>query len=914
MRIWLVYLAAALPAFADGQSMLADIRVNVETPFGIYTPRLVTVVPDAPLLDPGKELENVVNLGDFTFSTEQLRLLKSNGFVVTPALRHGKPLGYNEMYDLYTDCREGGIPQFITTDALLHGFHLMFDRILKTCEEERFIAQLNALLKALEEKTRRQYEAATDKTVRAALFRNLDYLWVALKLLNPPDVLPVEPLLGGQYHDELELIRNAEAFLVDSPIFHYPEDYTQYKPRGHYTRSEELQRYFRTMMWLGRMTFSCAQDTDYDRTMTLSAILLAQALVQARIDGRSGIDLWEDIYQPTVFFVGKSDDIHYRPYLDLGYSIYGKSFPIYPPDTFADQTKLTTFLREIEKTAPAQIGYPGQPKKGFRFMGQRFVPDSWILDELVYNKTPDRWMPSGLDVMIVLGPQSAAQQEWAFQYLPEGDKHNPYYTAKLETLKRIFRSYPDETWAQNAYWNWLYCLMPLQMAKGAGYPLFMQTDAWRNKDLHAALASWAELRHDTILYVKQSGTERGMPPSAAEVQGYVEPNPHLFARLTSLANFMIEGLKSRDLLFDDFRRHLAAFAELSARLADIAEKELSRRRLSSEDYQLIFDFGKTLYDLATFQPEIPSEGPPAFGADDLEPMPVIADVHTDANSGLVLEAGVGYPYAVYVICNIEGRPTIAKGAGFSYYEFTHPATDRLTDEQWRKILTTNEAPAPPSWIARFFSGQGKPAVATLPWDKPRSTTVSVNLPERVESNATFALTFTFINDWDDAPPSVSLLSPSGSAIPLDVVKAASGWSAVVSTHNLPSGTAYLHIEKGTDDQRLFYRTSFQITRATTVENDLPAADFELAQNYPNPFNGATLIRLSLPQTAHVLVEVFDLKGRRVALLADVDAPAGVYHVPWDGRSDDGRIMGSGIYYYRLKTVDFVDVKQMILLR
>lgn len=916
MKKWVIYLIAVFPAIAAGQSMLADITENVETPFGIYKPHLVTVTPDAPPCDAGKNLEHVVNLGDFTFSADELRLLKENGFVVSPAKRNDKPLGFNEMFDIYAECREQGVPQFITTDAMLHGFHLMFDRILKTCEEERFMSQLDNLLSALEEKTRTQYNAATDKMVREALFRNLDYLLVATQLLTPKHFF-VDPLPGGHYAEELELIHNAEAFLVDSPIFQYPEDYTQYKPRGHYTRSEALQRYFRAMMWLGRMTFSCVQDTDYDRTMTLSAVLLTQAITQVQIDKRSGLDVWGDIYWPTVFFVGKSDDIHFHPYLSLGYDIYGKSFPIYPPGTFADNFKLTAFLQAVEALAPPLIGYPGQPKKGFRFMGQRFVPDSWILDELVYDKTPDRWMPTGLDVMIVLGPQSAAQQEWAFQYLPEGDKQNPYYTAKLDTLKRIFRSYPDETWAQNAYWNWLYCLMPLQMPAGEGYPPFMRSDAWRDKDLFAALASWAELRHDTILYVKQSGTERGMPPSAAEAQGYVEPNPHVYARLAALADFMIEGLKSRGLLFDSFHQHLNAFSELAARLTEISIKELSGR-LSSEDYLTIFDFGKMLYNITTFQQEIPSEGPQALGADDLEPMPVIADVHTDANSGLVLEEGVGYPYAVYVICNIEGRPTITKGAGFSYYEFTWLATNRLTDEQWRTMLTTNTAPASPAWTDSFIGGApGISTPAFYPWEKPGSIAMNVSLPERVEAGSSFIMTFSGNDEWSSDIPEVTLFPPVGAALPLAVEKEATGavWRATVSTQNQTPGTAFIQIEKGTGDSKISYRTHFEITPRTEIRDEkTPPGVAQLEQNYPNPFNSQTFIQISLPKTDYVLLEVFDMNGRLVTTLANAVVPAGTYYVPWDGLDQHGGQMGSGIYYYRLKAGDFVDVKRMILLR
>ncbi|MDZ7345701.1 MAG: DUF3160 domain-containing protein, partial [candidate division KSB1 bacterium] len=883
-----------------------------ETPFGIYSPRLVTVVPNAENCDPGPNLQHVVNLADFSFSPEQLQKLKENGFVVTPALR-GNRCGYNEMFDLYTDCRENGIPQFITTDVMLHGFHLMFDRILKACEEQRFIAQLDALLEAVTEKTRAQYDAATNPSAREAIFRNLDYLLVASQLLTPKQFF-VDPLPGGRWSEEVALILDAAAAFVPSPIFGYPEDYTQYKPRGHYTRSEELQRYFRCMMWLGRMTFSCEKDEAYDRSMTLSAVLLVQALIQARVDGRSGVDVWEDLYQPTVFFVGKSDDIHYQPYHELAYSIYGKSFPIYPPDTFANEEKLRLFEHEISKIAPAQITYEGQPKKGFRFMGQRFVPDSWILDELVYGKLRNRFMPAGLDVMIVLGPCEQSRKEWAFRHLPANDQANELYVAKLDTLKKIFRSYDDTVWAQNLYWNWLYCLMPLLMPKGEGYPFFMRGEAWRDKDLHAALASWAELRHDTILYVKQSGTERGLPPAAAQVQGYVEPNPHLFARLASLADFMILGLKSRNLLFDEFRDHLAAFYELADNLAGIAEKELSRRRLSSDDYQLIFDFSKTFYNIVTFQPSLCSEGPPPLG-DAPEPMPVIADVHTDANSGLVLEEGVGFPYAVYVICCIEGQPTIAKGAGFSYYEFTHPMSDRLTDEQWRKMLTSDDPPQPPSWIESFFcAGENQKAGESAAWEKPNSTTVRIDLPEYVDSGTSFTLTFRLLNDWDDAEPRVTFFPPNGEPISLPLAKEGLDWRAVVSTLNLATGTAFLNIEKVSRGQKLFYRTHFEIMPSSTVQSNLPPCSYELTQNYPNPFPGHTLLCLNLTEKSRVRVELYDLRGRLVVVLLNQDLSAGTHSVFWDGLDRQGQIAPNGVYLCRSIINDKVEIKRMVMTR
>ncbi|MBN1481336.1 DUF3160 domain-containing protein [candidate division KSB1 bacterium] len=916
MKFWTICFIVALCSVATAD-MLADITQPVETPFGTYVPKLVTCEPQAPACQPGDHLERVVNLGDFEFSEMELAALKKNHFVVLPAVR-ADGSGYNEIFDLYNECRELGLPQFITTDAMLHGFHLMFDYILRTCEEERFIIQLGDLLAAMQTLSTSQYEQATDKRVREAIFRNRDYLLVASQLLNP-QTYPTDPLPEGNYGKELELINKAEVQLVESPIFGYPEDYTQYKPRGHYTKNQELQRYFRAMMWLGRMTFSCEDDSDYALDMTLSALLLTQAISQVNISDENGLQIWDNIYQPTVFFVGKSDDINFPQYLPICYDIYGKSFPIYPPDTFADETKLKQFLAATADFPAAAIGYPGQPTKGFRFMGQRFVPDSWVLDELVYNKIPFRLMPTGLDVMMVLGHAKQAQSEWAFQYLSERDKQDNTYVAKLDTLKSLFHGYTDNVWAQNAYWNWLYCLMPLLMPKGEGYPWFMQTNSWRDKDLHAALASWAELRHDTILYVKQSGTERGLPPSAVESQGYVEPNPHLYARLSALADFMHVGLASRDVLFDNFARHLTLFATLADELKTISEKELTNIPLSSDDYLTIFEFGKTLYDIVTFQLEIPSEGPQIGGMENVDPMPVIADVHYDSNSGQVLEEAVGFPYAIYVICDVEGQPTIVKGAGFSYYEFTQPAHNRLTDEQWRDMLETGTNPPPPHWTASFCTRQTHVLQSTsfFEWKKPETLGLLHDLPETVREGASLVFSFSINDDRASDVPIVHVIDAEGFErhMPVQRDAARNRWSVTSETDGWPLGITYIEIEKGSGEHKLYYRMHFVLGHSTIAPkpNGIPA-QFALSQNYPNPFNPQTFFKIELPREAFISLRVFDIRGRKVRTLVSSVQPAGQYIVPWDGTDDAGNSLTSGIYYYQMQADRFSDVKRMILLR
>ncbi|MBN1560264.1 DUF3160 domain-containing protein [candidate division KSB1 bacterium] len=915
MKLLTSALILVLCCSTNGKDMLADITAPVETPFGVYHPRPVDVIPRAPVCDPGENLEYVINVDQFRFSSSETGLLKDNHFFVTPAIRQDQT-GYNEMFDIYNECRENGIPQFISTDAMLHGFHLMFDYILRTCEEERFITQLDELLEELQRVSADQYQRATDERVRKAIFRNRDYLLVASQLLSPK-MFFVDPLPGGKYHQELVLIHDANAQLVHSPIFDYPEDYTQYKPRGHYTKSEALERYFRAMMWLGRMTFSCEDDSEYALDMTLSAILLTQA-IHVRIRDVTGLDIWDNIYQPTVFFVGKSDDIHFSQYLSLCYEIYGKSFAVHQPDMLADRDKLTHFLKSTEQFPAASIGYPGQPRKGFRFMGQRFVPDSWILDELVYDKIPHRLMPTGLDVMIVLGPQERASDERAFQYLSDRDVNDQSYVAKLDSLKFIFRNYPADVWAQNAYWNWLYCFMPLFMSKGDGYPFFMQSDAWRDKELYAALASWAELRHDTILYVKQSGTERGLPPSSIESQGYVEPNPHFYARIASLADFLCAGLASRDLLLNNFEAHIKSYAKLAAQLQIIAVKELTNTPLSCDDYLVIFEFGKTLYDIVTFQETMPSEGPQPGLMDDIAPMPVIADVHYDSNSGTVLEEAVGHPFAIYVICDIEGQPTIAKGAGFSYYEFIQPATDRLTDDQWRTMLKKAINPPPPAWTASFCLNPATPMLSATfyEWSKPATLGVRHDQIQKWRKGEPLTFRFSINNIAASDSPDLKIKLADGCEIapPVERDAQGDGWKVSAETASWPLGTTIISISKRTAEGALDYRTHFTLESATEIATSAKPAFYGLYQNYPNPFNSRTFIKIEMPKKSTVSLELFDIRGCKVKTLVSSTQPAGLYVVPWDGTNDKGQPLSSGIYYYRMVTAEFSDVKRLILLR
>ena len=329
--------------------------------------------------------------------------------------------------------------------------------------------------------------------------------------------------------------------------------------------------------------------------------------------------------------------------------------------------------------------------KGFRYMGQRYIPDSHMFAELIDPFVTERFMPMGLDIMAILGSDRAF--EIADTFYNQTQYGN--YTQKISEFNQTFSDKTPAEWAQNLYWNWLYCLMPLLYEKGEGFPYFMQTAAWADKELMTALASWAELRHDTILYAKQSMSPCCMPPGPP--RSYVEPNPFLYARLQSLVDFTISGLESFGLLTDAMREKLDLFGTLLDFLKKISVKELQNEPIGEEEYSNMFCFGKVMEELVseTEDPQTPWES----ASDD---MAVIADVHTDSNTDMCLEEGVGYPLDIFVIVNEGGILRMTRGAIFSYYEFTQPIAQRLTDELWREMLAEFTEPDLPEWTASFM--------------------------------------------------------------------------------------------------------------------------------------------------------------------------------------------------------------------
>lgn len=700
------------------------------SPFGTYDEVSVNINPQAPDYKIEADLSNLTNLSDFSWLSEQAKkMLAQNGFVVQA--------GYgDEFFPMYETNRYAQTPNFITTDSILHNYHLMFNYLLEKLEKEKLAAELKKLNLAMLVATNEQFNLLQDSDWSNAAKRAAGFFAVGSKLLDAGSAVP--PYVKNEVAEELALIE-AHQGIVASPLINLgagpdiildtpqgplplealKEDYSQYIPRGHYDKSDLLKAYFKSMMWYGRLTFRFKNEDEIK-----SAVLITLALAQG--DNKKS---WDKIYEPTNFFVGKSDDISYYQLKQIIDKVYGEQAEL--TAIVNDKAKFAQLVEETKKLEPPQINsmpvfnadiQPDREKEilGFRFMGQRYTIDAAIFQRLVARevgpkgetcaKAPfasGRMLPKGLDIPAAFGSNEALNV-----LKNQGETQYACYQENMSKMQSYVANLPKEIWTQNLYWGWMYTLLPLTLEKTGGYPLFMKSLAWTRKQLNTFLANWTELKHDTILYAKQVYAELGGggDQEKKDDRGYVEPEPYVYARLASLLKMTSEGLADRGLLSGQDKENLGKMEELALKLKTISEKELNNQPLEESEYELIRSYGGQLehFWLEINKEDIEKSGVGQRNFLDDNPAALVTDVATDPN-GEVLEEATGHINNIFVVVPVSGKLKIAKGGVFSYYEFKWPMSDRLTDTKWREILSgvlsSVKPPEVPAWAKEFMAGQ-----------------------------------------------------------------------------------------------------------------------------------------------------------------------------------------------------------------
>ena len=629
--------------------------------------------------------------------------------------------------------------RFVNPDVMLQALHKYFENSLEYLEKTELAGALRNFLTAMQDgaledkasasgKLAEHYELiAAQFTVPLVILENArwpnpkeqeivepsppppppaddqDTLENALKILDKFKDKFSDPVFN-RMAAELRLIYGAKD-LAPSPLYgQYAKpgetvkaDYTQFTPRSHYVKGSLLRAYFRAMMYLGRNGYLLGNEGGIS-----DSLLVALLMANPGPDGQAPLKDWRRIMELTGFYAGKPDDIGYPEWRDFLVKVLGteklSAGEAVNPATLA---KISQKLGELKPprifsevvVAPAVFTSTKEQMleaaKSLHIFGQRFTFDGWILNRLTagQEKTEVRLpsMPSALFVPAVLGDQAALR--FSDQYLqrltpPFTPAETDQFAGRMNEVAADLGKVTDPEWFSSLNTAWLKLLSTLTSSFGNGYPLYMQDKLFGVKQVESFLGSYTELKHDTLLYAKQSYAERGgggedTPPPPVP-KGLVEPNLAFWKTLERLVDYIYSGYSKYGIFkneLEDYGR-LKIFKQDVSWYAALAARELQGEPISEHDYEKLRT-SPLMYMAAPF------EAGQVLQEKDMRSA-LIADIHTDTLKEQILYEATGEPYVMLVLAGNDGTVRLTVGAAFNHYEFTGPLATRYSDADWQK--------------------------------------------------------------------------------------------------------------------------------------------------------------------------------------------------------------------------------------
>ncbi|MFC2085692.1 DUF3160 domain-containing protein [Bacteroidota bacterium] len=736
----------------------------------------------------------------FELTPDEIVLIQRHGFVVSERMSY-ESFGH-ALYDVFVN----DMPVYVSSDAILQALHKSYDDILIDIERTVLIPDVRSLISGLHSRLPALADSYGNAPEMQQMFKDVDlYLTIPRRLLGenaqllyPDNESQMSTLLDGIF----------DARPIDLALFADVTrtlDLSQFQPRGHYAGEADLEAYFRAMMWLGRTelyligpkgTVNPPSKADVQRQVIMTTLL--SELLE---DGSAELSLERiDLILRTM--VGESDNVtlsNVRSVLDEA--------GIQNAAELLDSTRVEVFQELLAEKPLAfqrilsQILISGgeadsiEPAAAFLLLGQRFIIDSYVTASVVYDKIEyqghkvRRMMPSTLDILFALGNDAAAQ------FLEEELEHYKY-APYLASLRHLIDSYDEKFWASSMYNGWLNAIRQLSPPfDRASLPDFMQTAGWWQKEMNTQLASWAQLRHDNLLYAKQSYTGGVV---CVFPESYVEPIPAFFLAVgafgrqasTQMRGVLPSSTSGERYLRDRVVDYFETLSETNFVLASIAQKELDGTPISSYERVFLGDMLQVMQDYAfkyvkgwypdlfyssdnQFHDDFEFSGSGPIFDDDL----VVADVHTQPTDetgtwvGKVLHAGTGPAnMAVIVASPPGGAPTTFIGPVLSYYEHITLDFKRLIDAEWETMYA--EAPSfRPAFSSLYLSDQdgmyvpGGPSLATGAERDPVDPTVpsvavlAQNYPNPFSEST--VIRFSIPGSSGPYPVSLEVYSPTG---------------------------------------------------------------------------------------------------------------------------------------------------------
>ncbi len=630
-------------------------------------------------------------------------LIRKHGFMVTERLTK------TSFGSAFLDIFHKDFPVYISTDAILHSVHSSYEQILAMVELGYLRPQLVTMLTKMRTYFPQLVSQYINDTAMTISLKDADlYLGTAMKLLEMPPAHYYSEN-SAKTDDILQKIENLE--LIPYTLFATTcreIDFSQFKPRSHYAQLEELRSYFKSMMWLSRielyllkpssLPYICPAPTDDDiKRQVIDSYLIKELLIAS-----TAVENYNNFERVMKFFVGEQDNVTIPnlQYLEnaAGFSSASQLLDSTVYNRFTDSLKIQGFA--FQRILSQVLHSPGLdsiiPASAFMLLGQRFIVDSYILSQVVYDRIKyngvpiKRMLPKTLDAMFALGNNAAGR-------LLKTEIQNYHYAPNLAAQRYLINAFEPEFWMSSIYNVWLNSIRllnpPPQFLRDS-LPSFMKTAAFWQYKLNTQLSAWTQLRHDNLLYGKQSytgGTVCSFPYS------YVEPFPQFYQNLKDYAADAKQRflpLPVLPVLKTEILKYYTDLGNISDTLLGIVKKELAGVQFTPAETAFLQNM---IYSSVPGYGEIPYKGwyPRLFFnvnnySDGLLSNDfLVADFHTapaDAGGnvvGWVMHAGTGkINMGVWVIPDYQNQNIAYVGPSFSYHDFTTTNFLRLTDDEW----------------------------------------------------------------------------------------------------------------------------------------------------------------------------------------------------------------------------------------
>ncbi len=623
-------------------------------------------------------MDYVVNLIQFDNLHDSLfQALKTKNFALASS-------NNEQLFYVYDENQYGFIPNFITTDLYLQVLHKYLSGLMQDIEEEKLIGIVTELLQNLYKTSNEVREKNNDKRMVIAIKWANTYLAIGLSAIQG-NKNSVDTQKDIFYNEEMKKITDANGIgstFLNRNIF----SYSQFKPRGNYTKNDELINYFRCVKWLNSAPINIDDDNRF-----LASLLIAYWIK----DNKTCTQDYSTFNSVIGMLSGEEDNYSINHLIKiLNDNRIDKIEDLCKPQNISNiKNQLQRLdLKQMPNKAGNEIAKEELSKKYILFTAGRYTFDSEILVRLVHvlRPNPKRPFPKGLDVFAALGNQTA--KDILFKEFKEIEKW-PEYSDSLSLVTSKFINY--DNWNESIYNKTLECINSINFRPTNEYPVFMRTNYWQKKNLNTSLAAWSELKHDMILYTDQPWAaecgEGGGPPPPIHLS-YVEPNVSFWRNAIGLLDYQNKSLSNMGLFTEESKEINSELKELANFLLIISNKELLKEHLTEKEFSELSWIGGRIEGL-TFKILHTDHFPERE-----KQIAVIADVYS--YNDIALEEAVGTADEIYVIAEINGLPYLTKGACFSYYEFQN--NSRLTDEEWQRMIASGNISHRPDWLNELY--------------------------------------------------------------------------------------------------------------------------------------------------------------------------------------------------------------------